>query len=48
MSLHEAHSTGGGHTLQHVNLVDTQGKRGRWCDWVDGQIERFCMQWNRY
>ena len=30
MSLHEAHSTGGGHTLRHVNRK-TQGKRGRWC-----------------
>ena len=27
MSLHEAHSTGGDHTLQHVNRK-TQGKRG--------------------
>ena len=27
MSLHEAHSTGGDHTLQHVNSK-TQGKRG--------------------
>ena len=27
MSLHEAHSTGGDHTLQHVN-GKTQGKRG--------------------
>ena len=27
MSLHEAHSTGGDHTLQHVNRK-TQGERG--------------------
>ena len=30
MSLHEDHSTGADHTLQHVSRK-TQGKRGGWC-----------------
>ena len=42
MSLHEAHSTGGDHTLQHVNSK-TQGKRAV-CLRL-GQIGRACIQW---
>ena len=35
MSLHEAHSTGADHTLEHMNRK-TQGKRRGWCAGVTG------------
>ena len=35
MSLHEAHSTGADHTLEHMNRK-TQDKKGGWCAGVNG------------
>ena len=35
MSLHEAHSTGADHTLEHMNRK-TQDKKEGWCAGVNG------------